>query len=414
MTLFQHRANKILQRLNELAECSDDNSCISRMFGTNAFLKGQSLIKSWMEVAGLETRIDSIGNVRGKLKSTTPNAKTFVLASHFDSVVNAGKFDGPFGVVTSIDIIETLIGTGTSLPFDIEVIAFSDEEGVRFHSTFLGSRVIAGSFSEELLVKKDANGLTLSSVLVGMNCDLNQIKDDCISPEEWLGYFEMHIEQGPVLYESNEPVAVVTGIAGQRRMIINLKGMAGHAGTVPMNMRQDALCCASEMILGIEKFGLEHNDELVATVGKLDVINAASNVIPGEVVFSLDLRSADQNIIDQSFNDLKIILGNIAMARKIRFILETVQETAPVICDAQLTETLATAITSTGHKITRLVSGAGHDAVPISAVAPVAMLFVRCYKGISHNPLEDVEIKDIAAAVQVGENFILQLAQKYK
>ncbi|SMB88231.1 amidase, hydantoinase/carbamoylase family [Hymenobacter roseosalivarius DSM 11622] len=409
MDAYLHRAEQLLQRIHTLAAISEDSNGVTRTVGTPAFLAGSALVKSWLEAAGLETRIDSIGNVRGRLVSTYPNAKTFVIASHIDTVINAGKFDGPLGVLLGLDLLEQLINQKVELPFHIELIAFSDEEGCRFHTTYLGSKVVGGFFEADLLQKRDAAGINLATVLATMGCDAQQLTHDAIPAADWLGYFEAHIEQGPVLYERNIPVALVTAIAGQQRIEMVFRGMAGHAGTVPMNMRQDALCCAAEAVLAIEQFGQEHRQTLVATVGKLDIRHAASNVIPGEVVCSLDVRSADEAHLTWASQALFENVQAIAQRRNSTLDWNLIQQTAPVTCDANLNSLLARAIADSGYKVIPLVSGAGHDAVPISKVAPATMMFVRCFKGISHNPLENVELPDLAAALRVAERFLTQL-----
>lgn len=394
------RAEKVLARINELATISEDEHGITRTFGTKAFLQGSQKVYAWMLEAGLQTHIDNIGNVRGKLVSKNPHAKTFVIASHIDTVVNAGKFDGPLGVLLGLDLLEELIKTNTQLPFHIELIAFSDEEGVRFHTTYLGSKVVAGLFDENLLTQKDKNGITLLDAIHAFGGDTTQLAGDAIAKNDWLGYLEIHIEQGPVLYEKDIPVAIVTAIAGQKRVEIVFTGMAGHAGTVPMDMRQDALCSAAEFIIETEKFAIV-NKAIVATVGTLGISNAASNVIPGQVVCSLDLRSHDEAALTSAYQAIQASCMAIANKRNIGVAWKLIQETKPVTCDEKLQDNLQQAIVQAGYEVIQLVSGAGHDAVPISQVSPVAMLFVRCYKGISHNPLEDAELKDIAAAIKV-------------
>jgi allantoate deiminase len=344
--------------------------------------------------------------------SASPHAKTFVLASHIDTVVNAGKFDGPLGVLMGLDLLENLLAQQTGLPFNIELIAFSDEEGVRFHTTYLGSEVVTGRFNPAWLARTDAGGITLARVLETMEADAARIADDAIPAADWLGYFEMHIEQGPVLWERQIPVALVTAIAGQMRVELTFTGMAGHAGTVPMAMRQDALCAAAEFVLIAEQFALSHGRGLVATVGQLALRHAASNVIPGEVVLSLDLRSPDAVQLADAYGALQHYTEALAAQRNVALAWNLVQETAPVACDAGLNELLAQAIADAGHEVVSLVSGAGHDAVPASAVAPATMLFIRCYKGISHNPLEDVELADLAAAIEVADRFLHQLKVK--
>jgi allantoate deiminase len=413
MTEYLTRAEKIMARINELASISEDATGITRTFGTKAFIEGSKKVHAWMKEAGLETRVDNIGNVRGILLSEQQQAKIFVIASHIDTVINAGKFDGPLGVLMGLDLIEQLVQTKTALPFNIELIAFSDEEGVRYHTTYLGSKVVAGSFDETLLQKKDEVGVSLQQAIQLMEGDTKKLKEDALAKEEWLGYFEIHIEQGPVLYERDIPVAVVTGIAGQNRVAITFKGMAGHAGTVPMDMRNDALCCAAEFILEVEKIAFVNKDNIVATVGKLNIANSASNVIPGEVVCTLDVRSADEQQLLSAYQTLEKICKEVSATRNINVDWNLIQTSKPVACDEELKAVIIDSITASGYEVVKLVSGAGHDAVAISEVAPVSMMFVRCFKGISHNPLENVEIKDIAAAIKVSDNFIQNLINKY-
>ncbi|MBD2721744.1 allantoate amidohydrolase [Hymenobacter armeniacus] len=406
------RAERIMQRIQQLAAISEDADGVTRTFGTPAFLQGRALVQGWMQAAGLPTRLDGIGNLRARLESPNPAAKTFVLASHIDTVVNAGKFDGPLGVLMGLDLLENLIAQKAELPFHIELIAFSDEEGVRFHTTYLGSKVVAGSFEPAWFARPDAAGITLAQALETMGAEATQLATDAIPAADWLGYFEMHIEQGPVLWERNVPVALVTAIAGQQRVELTFRGMAGHAGTVPMNMRQDALCAAAEFVLTAEQFAQVHGRGLVATVGKLAISHAASNVIPGEVTCSLDLRSPDEQQLAQAYDYLRSHAETVAGHRNVALNWKPVQQTAPVTCDAGLNALLAQAIADSGHETIPLVSGAGHDAVPISFVAPATMLFIRCYQGISHNPLEDVELPDLAAAVAVADRFISELIIK--
>lgn len=396
----------ILARIQELATISEDSHCLTRTFGSMAFIRATQLISGWMREAGLITYIDNIGNVRGRLVSKNPHARTLVLGSHFDTVTNAGRFDGPLGILMALDAV---IGITIDLPFHIEVVAFCDEEGVRYHTTYLGSKVLAGTFDPQLLALKDAAGITLEEAIHLIGGCTDQLKNDSIPAAAWLGYFEIHIEQGPVLYEKHIPAAIVTAIAGQQRSQLVFKGMAGHAGTVPMEMRQDALCCAAACIVAIEQWALQHREHVVATVGTLQVVHGASNVIPGEVSCSLDLRSADSAMLKQGYQELSQLLSAICTNRNIRLEWHPVQETAPVHCDPLLSGLLEKAIQSTHIETVKLVSGAGHDAVAISTVAPVCMLFVRCFKGISHHPLEDVEADDIEAALQIARNFILQL-----
>lgn len=411
MTDYHARTAHILARIEQLAAISEDASgaTVTRRFGTPAFVQGRDLVQSWFEAAGLDTRLDGIGNLRGRLASGRPNAKTFVLASHIDTVVNAGKYDGPLGVLMGLNLVESIIQQDLKLPFNLELIAFSDEEGVRFHTTYLGSKVVTGAFDPATLQKTDAQGITLAQAIADMGGDASALAAAVLPAAEWLGYFELHIEQGPVLWENRVPMALVTAIAGQQRVELTWQGMAGHAGTVPMAMRQDALAAAAEFVLAAEAFALTHGQGLVATVGQLHIPYSASNVIPGQVVHSLDLRSPDAGQLAVAYDALRKQAMALAARRGVPLDWQLVQGTAPVTCDAGLNNLLAQAIAASGHEVVRLVSGAGHDAVPVSAVAPATMAFIRCYKGISHNPLENVEAADVAAALAVAERFLLEL-----
>jgi allantoate deiminase len=411
MSDYLARTAHILSRVEALAAISEDatGATVTRRFGTPAFVRGRELVQSWFAAAGLEVRLDGIGNLRGRLASPRPGAKTFVLASHIDTVVNAGKYDGPLGVLMELDLVESIIQQGIVLPFNLELIAFSDEEGVRFHTTYLGSKVVTGAFEPTLLTKTDADGITLAQAIAEMGGDAATLATDALPTAEWLGYFELHIEQGPVLWESGVPIALVTAIAGQQRVELTWTGMAGHAGTVPMSLRQDALAAAAEFVLAAEAFALGHGRGLVATVGQLRIPYSASNVIPGQVVHSFDLRSPDAGQLAAAYADLQAQAAAIAARRGLELTWQLVQYTAPVQCDRELNRLLGQAIAASGHEVVGLVSGAGHDAVPASAVAPATMAFIRCYKGISHNPLENVEVADVAAALEVAERFLLNL-----
>jgi len=415
MTEYTARTAHILSRIDELAAISEDatGATVTRRFGTPAFVRGRDLVQGWFEAAGLATRLDGIGNLRGRLASPRPGAKTFVLASHIDTVVNAGKYDGPLGVLMGLNLVESIIQQGLELPFHLELIAFSDEEGVRFHTTYLGSKVVTGAFEPALLQRTDADGITLAQAIADMGGDAATLATDALPAAEWLGYFELHIEQGPVLWENKVPIALVMAIAGQQRVELTWTGMAGHAGTVPMPMRQDALAAAAEFVLAAEAFALAHGRGLVATVGQLRIPYSASNVIPGQVVHSLDLRSPDAGQLATAYADLRARAEAIAASRGLGLDWQLVQYTAPVQCDRELNRLLGHAIAANGYEVDGLVSGAGHDAVPASAVAPATMAFIRCYKGISHNPLENVEAADVAAALQVAEQFLLELKNKY-
>lgn len=408
-----NRANKVLNRINELAAISEEEGCITRTYGTKAFIDGRNKVEQWMKEAGLRTFTDTIGNIRGRLESANKQARTFVIASHIDTIINAGKFDGPLGVLLGLDLLDRIKRSVTGLPFHIELIGFCDEEGCRFHTTYLGSKAVAGSFDASILDAKDMAGMALEEVIRMNGGDVNKLSKDAIAKEDWLGYFEIHIEQGPVLYEKNIPVGIVTAIAGQCRVGIVFNGETGHAGTVPMSMRKDALACAAEFIFETEKFAKEHKEDIVATIGKTHIIHAASNVIPGEVICSLDLRSADDDMLTAAYSTIKKMAESICKKRSILLEWNLIQHHKPVVCDEAMNKMMEQAVRESGFDVMRLVSGAGHDAVPVSEVSPVAMLFVKCFQGISHNPAEHVEVEDIAAAIKVADNFAGLLLQTH-
>lgn len=409
MKNYLQRAIKIQERISQLATFSDDQHAVTRMYGTQPFIECSQQITDWMQDAGLETRTDNIGNIRGRLKSNNPKAKTLVIASHFDTIINAGKYDGVLGILMGIDLIENIRGKNMMLPFHIEVIAFSAEEGARFHTAYLGSQVVSGVFENKLLETKDEHGNSLSQVLQSLNCDSVRIKEDAIPTEEWMAYFEIHTEEGPILYEKNIPVGIVSAIAGQKKIEITFTGETGHAGTTPMNKRKDALCAAAKFISGVEKYASREKRNIVATIGTINIPDAASNLIPGSVNCTLDLRSNNEESLSDAYEVINALCEKICDKRNIYFEWKLVQETEPVTCNKKLRKLLSNSIAEKNIEVTSIVSGAGHDAVIISKVAPVAMLFVKCFKGTSHHHLENVEDYDIATALGVCDHFIEQM-----
>jgi len=409
MDEYLSRAEKILKRINELSSYSEDEHGITRIFGTPSFINCSEKIFSWMQLAGLKTFTDNIGNVRGKYVSENPGAKTFVIASHFDTVKNAGKFEGAIGILIGLDLVENFIKEKIKLPFHIEIIAFSAEKGARFHSKFLAGKVIAGSFEKKLLEINDEEGNTLSAVLESMNMDLQNLQEDNISPSEWLGYFEIDIEAGPVLYKNNIPVGLVSAIAGQKKILIDFAGKTGNASGFPMNMRRDALCAAAEFIVEVEEYASREKRNLIATVEEINILNGSSNYIPAKVSCTLDIRSSNNELLSQAYENINNLCEDICHKRKIYFEWKLISEWDAVDCDEKLRSVLARSIEANNIELTELISGAGHAAQVISEVAPVAILFVKSFKGISHDPLENVEIEDITVALEVAEDFVQNL-----
>jgi allantoate deiminase len=368
-----------------------------------------------MREAGMTIRTDAIGNIIGHYPGTIPKSKILLLGSHLDTVRNAGKFDGPLGVLVAIACVQHLHKSRTRLPFAIEVIGFADEEGVRYQTTYLGSKVLAGNLNPKDLKRLDPDGITMAEAIRsfgGNPAALVKAKKD---PTRLLGYVEVHIEQGPVLEQKNLPVGIVTAIAGQTRMRLTFTGRAGHAGTTPMNLRRDALCAAAEFISTVEAIALSHiwnraDSGLVATVGEVIALPGASNVIPGQVSLSLDVRHAKDSIRQRAIARLKQEAIQIARKRDIKISAEVVHQSAAVACDRHLSNLLTAAATHYQKHVPLLPSGAGHDAAAMAAITPVAMLFVRCKGGISHHPDESVRVEDVRTAISVTGDFIEQLA----
>jgi allantoate deiminase len=309
------------------------------------------------------------------------------------------------GVLVAIACLERLRDQERSLPYGVEVLAFADEEGVRYGTGYLGSSVVAGCFDSADLERRDSAGVPLAEAVRAFGGDPERLAGARREHADLIGYFEVHIEQGPALEAAGVPLGVVGAIAGQSRARIAFTGEAGHAGTVPMALRRDALCAAAEFVSAAEAVA-RHHDGAVATVGELEVQDGASNVIPGRVVLSLDVRHAADAVRESVARELLQRADAIAAARALILEWDVVQETRAVDCSKGLTELVAEAVAAAGHPVVRLASGAGHDAVTLSTIAPIAMLFVRCAGGISHNPAESVTTEDVAAAIDVTTKFL--------
>ena len=396
-------AAAVLERCDELAAFSEEEGRLTRRFATQELRQAGETVRGWMEATGMTVRRDAIGNLIGRLGDA--DSRTLLIGSHLDTVPDAGRYDGMLGVLVAIACLERLRDAGRSLPYAVEVLAFADEEGVRYGTGYLGSSVVAGRFDPADLERQDSDGVTMSEAVRSFGGDPGRLAGARRDPADLVGYYEVHIEQGPVLEAAGAPLGVVTAIAGQTRARITFTGQAGHAGTVPMSLRRDALCAAAEFVGAVEAVGREQ-DGAVATVGELEVQAGASNVIPGRVALSLDVRHAEDPARESVATRLRERAEAIAGARGSGLEWSRVQQTRAVACSAELTDLVAEAVAASGHPVVRLPSGAGHDAVMISSIAPVAMLFVRCAGGISHNPAESVTVEDVAAAIEATTRFL--------
>jgi allantoate deiminase len=400
----------IVRRIEAIAAISETPDHLTRIFLSPEHRAAADLLLSWMRDAGMAAHLDAIGNVCGRYEGERPGLPCLMLGSHYDTVRDAGKWDGPLGLISAICCVADLHRRGKRLPFAVEVIGFADEEGARFASTLLGSRAVAGTFDESVLGSRDGAGLAMRDALRKFGLDPDRIGAAARVRGELLAYVELHIEQGPVLEGLNLPVGIVTAIAGATRLAASLTGMAGHAGTVPMLLRRDALAGAAECIVEIEQFCRTDQDGLVGTVGYIDAKPGATNVIPGQVSFTIDIRAPSDAHRKLAVTDIVRRIENVAKRRKLVLQLDVTHENRTVPCAPWLRSQMSDAVTAEGFRVFELASGAGHDGMAMIDVADVAMLFVRCRGGISHHPDEHVELADADAGARV----LLRLIESFR
>ncbi|OED39090.1 hypothetical protein AB833_16225 [Chromatiales bacterium (ex Bugula neritina AB1)] len=397
----------IFDKIDALAELSENRENLTRVSLSPEHQLANTLVGQWMADAGMQVRVDAVGNVIGRTDGST-EGPALMLGSHLDTVRDGGRYDGMLGVVVPLVCMEILHKRGEKLAYPVEVVGFSDEEGVRFPSTLHGSKAIAGTFDTATLDDRDANGISIAEALTQFGLDPKQLHSARRMPEEFFGFIEIHIEQGPVLEKEQLPVGVVTAIAGASRYRVTVSGKAGHAGTVPMNLRKDALTAASECIVEIEAI-CNNLADVVGTVGEIRAAPGAGNVIPGEVEISLDLRSSENATRKHAEQLILDMFDAVAAKRGLTITTHCHHEATSVDCDKQLCEQLAAAIEATGYRSLGLPSGAGHDAMAIADLTPMAMLFVRCKDGLSHHPDESMTADDAAVAALVLLKFLTHI-----
>ena len=391
---------EIIARIDVLAAISETPDAITRIFLTPQHRAAAEILMAWMREAGMAAHLDAIGNVCGRYEGTAVGGPCLMLGSHYDTVRDAGRWDGPLGIVTAIACVADLHRRNKRLTLAIEIVAFADEEGVRFASTLLGSRAVAGTLNERIFDAKDHDGTTMRDAMAAFGLDALHVGKAARMRGEILAYLELHIEQGPVLEAEGLPVGVVTAIAGATRLAVSLKGFAGHAGTVPMALRRDALVGAAECIVAIETF-CKGDDALVGTVGYIDARPGATNVIPGHVSFTIDVRSASDANRKLAVADIVRRIEEIAKRRDLALQADVTHENRTVPCAPWLSSQIGDAIAGEGFRVFALPSGAGHDGMALIDIADVAMIFVRCRGGISHNPAEHASLEDVDAGARV-------------
>jgi allantoate deiminase len=388
--------------LDELAAISAEPDRLVRLFLTPEHRRAADLVALWMREAGLQVSEDSLGTLRGRIGE----GPRLLLGSHIETVIDAGRYDGTFGVVAATLALEALQRAKSLPKFGIELLAFGDEESSRFPTTLSTSAAVAGIFDPKTLALADADGVTYADALRAYGKDPAQIPAAAIKPGEALAYVEVHIEQGPVLEAQDQPLGIVTAMVGQTRLLLELKGEAGHAGTVPMAARRDALAGAAEMALLAETIAQQAGDHLVATVGSIEAKPGAVNIIPGRVRFSLDLRAASDSARKAAVERFTREARAIAGWRRLEIAITPVHEIATTPCDQRLQDQLALAVEAVGAKPLRLASGAAHDGMSMLKLCPIAMLFVRCRGGVSHNPAEYASPADMGLAIAALARFI--------
>ena len=389
---------------------SDMPGGLFRAYLTPAYFAAQDALAGWMARAGMTVRRDPAANLVGRYEGLDPQAPALIIGSHLDSVRDGGRYDGPLGIMLGIECVAALSAQGKRLPFAIEVYAFGDEEGSRFPAAMLTSRAVAGTLHPATLDMADADGVSVAVALPG---DIDAYLAAARRPRTTLAYLEAHIEQGPVLEADGLAVGTVTGIAAQLRYSVVVRGMAGHAGTTTMRLRRDPLAGAAAMVLAVEQLARSDNSDVVATVGVIEAAPGAPNVIPGEVRFTIDVRSGVAARRDAVAEAILARIAEIAKARDLEIAIERIHDLPASPCDPALMDLMDEALAAAGQPVRRLVSGAGHDAMNMAALCPTTMLFIRCKGGISHNPAEHVDPADAEIALKVMLGFIERLAARY-
>jgi allantoate deiminase len=404
-------ATKVAQRIEVLSQISEEPDKLTRTFCSLAMGRAGNLVASWMKEAGMTVSEDAIGNLVGRYAASGEHAKTFMLGSHLDTVRGAGKFDGALGILVALACVEHFSSRNERLPFSLEVVGFADGDGVRYETTCLGSRAMAGTFHEEELKKVDSRGVSMAEAIRSFGGKPDNIASARRDPQQLLGYAEVHIEQGPVLEKKFQPVGIVSAIAGQTRARVRFSGLAGHAGTTPMPLRKDALITAAQFILAVEAC-TRHYPGLVATVSQVEVLPGSANAIPGEVILNLDVRHQLDGARGVACARMQETAAELAQKRGITVEWNVVHDAQSVPCSRELSNVLAKAAKIHIVEATELASGDGHDAAAMGDITPSAMLFVRCAGGITHHRDESVLLGDIEIAIGVMNDFLKLLANQ--
>lgn len=417
MGKFEETASLTWEWLESIAQCSQtsdpDKEGVTRLCASQEHEEANRKLNDWMTMSGMEVRMDNAANLIGRYPSTNPDAKTLIFGSHQDTVPNGGKYDGILGVILPIALVNYFHNNQLEFPFHIDVIAFSDEEGTRFQSTLLGSKAISGIFEPAMLTAEDANGVSMGDALVSFGCNPDLISEDAYEKENVLGFVELHIEQGPQLEQANLPVGVVTAMTGIERHTLSIIGKASHAGTVPMNLRQDALVGAAQVIHMFDQL-CKREEDLVGVVGKIANYPNGVNVIPQQTDITIELRSPNDASRIEAREEMLAEIESMMNQYNLAYRHEQTYEQSAVTCADSLSSVLSNAVSLSGITPKHLYSGAGHDGLAVSKLTDIAMLFMRCTDGISHHPDEAILQQDLVAAVEVLNHFCLLMKAEQK
>jgi allantoate deiminase len=400
-------AQQVLARCEKVASYTEEAGRITRTFLSEPMRRLHEEVTGWMNAAGMSVHLDAAGNLIGRRCGARPGLPVLVIGSHLDTVPDAGKYDGVLGVLLGLAAVQAL--GGHRLPFGIDVIAFSEEEGVRYRAPFLGSKAVCGLFDRGLLDRRDAHGVAMAQAFRSFGLDPARIAEAAYPAGRIGSYLEIHIEQGPILESLHAPLGVVQAIVGQSRCWVVFQGHAGHAGTLPMDGRRDALAAAAELVLEAERLGRDTPD-LRATVGAISVTPGAANVVPGAARLCIDVRHQHDEVRTAAVEELRARAAALAARRAVSFRIDEEEHHPAVPADPRLVELMSEAVAASGNTPHRLPSGAGHDAAVMAAVAPWSMLFVRSPGGASHSPEERVLVEDVQVALEVVLRYLEKLA----
>ena len=389
----------LMHRFAEFAQYTDEPNELTRLYLSAAHKRAAEAVTAWMREAGMTVRMDALATIIGRYEATRKGAPAVLIGSHIDTVRNGGRYDGTLGVFAAIAAVEELHRRNERFPFAIEVIAFGDEEGVRFPITLCGSKALAGALDATALDMTDSDGISLRKALREFGCDPDQLEDARRTPASTLAFIEAHIEQGPVLEQAGQPLGVVTAISAAKRFRVTVTGSSEHAGTVPMTMRRDSLAASAEMVLAVEDLA-KGADNVVATVGSIEAEPGAVNVIAGTTRFSVDLRSSEDAICDMRAQMLAAAFNEIAGRRGVSVTIEATHTMPAAECATTIRHNLSRAIGSLGFDPIAMASGAGHDAMAMVPLCDTGMIFVRCKDGLSHHPDESISEADADACVR--------------